>query len=176
MPRPSESLAVHRWVASSTLASPSPSLLRDCPAGELALSPPPSPSLQPQASSLASPGALSRRACLPAPARHHPGRRRLAIAAITTTQACSPSIPSYRQAGPALLGSPRPPLLAMCLEAYYTHTHTLALSLRSYSTLIRVCCPGIDPGLLSGRAAGMGGRARAVGTSGLCSKSCNVSE
>ena len=127
-------------VARSTSASPSPSY---CPAGELALSPQPSPSLQPPASSLASPGALSWRARLPAPACHH--RRRLAITAITATQACWPSVPSCRQAGPALLSSPRPPLLAMCLEVSYclhTHTHTLSLSLCRYSTVIQISCPG----------------------------------
>ena len=64
------SLAVHFLVAGSTSAF----RRRYCPAGELALSPPPSPSLQPLASLLASACEPSWRAPLPAPSRR---RRRL---------------------------------------------------------------------------------------------------
>ena len=70
---------------------------RYCPAGELALSPPPSPglSLQTPASSHASAGELSWQARLPAPSRLR--LRLLAITAIAATQACSPSAPRCMQ-------------------------------------------------------------------------------
>ena len=76
---------------------------RYCPAGELALSPPPSPSLQPLSSLLASACELSRRPRLPAPSRRRCSL--LAITAITATQACSLSAPCCRHASSMLQAS-----------------------------------------------------------------------
>ena len=98
--------AVHFLVAGSTVGHPLCHRRRHCPAGELALSPPPSPSLQPLASLLASACELSRRARLPAPSRRR--RRLLATTAITATQACSPSAPCCRQASSMLQASSPP--------------------------------------------------------------------
>ena len=80
-----------------------------CPAGELALLPPPLPSLQQQASSLASAGELSQRARLPEPSHH--SSRWLAVTAIAATQAFSPSSLCCRQASlkHILLSSQPPP-------------------------------------------------------------------
>ena len=90
------------WTAGSTSAF----RRRYCPAGELALSPPPSPSLPPLASLLASACELSQRARLPAPSRRR--RRLLATTTITATQACSPSAPCCRQAS-SMLQASNPP-------------------------------------------------------------------